>query len=118
MAEALDAPGTRRTLGGALVWARKSEILVVREAGRISEQPVVVPEEGTVLWDQRFRVTAPAGSAVFPARLVPLIVEAEDVPHVVQLAQPVVQWRGQPPQMAGSDPAKPVHARFEPIRTL
>ncbi len=118
VAEALMVPGTRRTLGGAILWARKSEIAVAREAGRIAEQPVFVPASGTVVWDGRYLVTAPPGSSVFPASLAPGLLVSGEVPHIVRLAEPAVQCAGQTAQIASYDPANPVHARFAPMRAL
>ena len=91
MASALETPGTRRSLGGAVVWSRKMDILVAREAGRIAEAPVTVPASGSVLWDGRFQVTAPPGSTVLPARLFPGLPGAEGIPHLVKQAAPALQ---------------------------
>jgi tRNA(Ile)-lysidine synthase len=56
----------RSTLGGVLVAVRNAEILIGREPARISAAPVAVGEK-PLLWDSRFRISAPAGSTVVPA---------------------------------------------------
>ena len=55
----------RRTLAGSLIAARKDDVILCREAGRISPEQVM-PEEGRMLWDNRFHLTAPAGAVIRP----------------------------------------------------
>lgn len=57
----------RRCLGGALVAARKAEVLVGREAGRTQANPVMIPPDGRLTWDSRFELVGPAGALVRPA---------------------------------------------------
>ena len=67
LAAALEAgSGFRRSLGGALIAARKAVVIVGREPGRIAGGPEQVPSDG-MLWDGRFRIAAPQGYAVRPA---------------------------------------------------
>ncbi len=61
------AGSSRMTLAGAVVVARKRDILVGREPGRIDAGHLVVPASGRLLWDGRFVIEAPAGALVFPA---------------------------------------------------
>lgn len=56
----------RTTLGGALVAGRRREILLGREPARIDAKPMMVGDR-PVLWDGRFTVVAPPGSAITPA---------------------------------------------------
>ena len=58
-----DGP-VRCTLGGALLGRRKTGFWVTREAGRIPEAAVIVPESGKCLWDNRFLIEATPGSGV------------------------------------------------------
>jgi tRNA(Ile)-lysidine synthase len=57
----------RRTLGGAVAGRRRRDFWVAREPGRIPAAPVIVPETGKVLWDQRFVIAAAPGSRVSAA---------------------------------------------------
>jgi tRNA(Ile)-lysidine synthase len=65
LSEGLSIEG-RRTLGEALIAVRVGDVLVTREAGRIAGNWVHIGPSGSVVWDRRYRVTAPAGSAVAP----------------------------------------------------
>jgi tRNA(Ile)-lysidine synthase len=56
----------RRTLGGVVFAKRKAALVMAREAGRIDPAPVVIPPEGEVIWDGRFRITGPAGAVIQP----------------------------------------------------
>lgn len=98
----------RCTLGGALIGRRKTGIWVTREAARISEEPVVLPEGGETLWDNRFRITAAPGSRITPAGNRPMA-EAPDVPVFARRALPWVE----PPPGAGS-PEKIAFVRLIP----
>jgi tRNA(Ile)-lysidine synthase len=98
----------RCTLGGALLGRRKNGFWATREAGRISPEPLVIPEGGSAVWDGRFRITAAPGASVTPAgkSAVPL---GEEVPAFVRRAYPrVVQ-----PDGAGQD-AKIAFLRITP----
>ena len=57
----------RCTLGGALIGRRKQGFWVTREAARIPDAAVILPEGGEILWDSRFIVRAAPGSRVTPA---------------------------------------------------
>lgn len=57
----------RCTLAGAVLGKRKAGIWVTREAARIPPQPVIVTEEGKLLWDNRFLIESAPGTAVSPA---------------------------------------------------
>lgn len=62
-----DGGSPRCTLGGALIGRRKQGFWVTREAARIPEAAVILPEGGEILWDRRFVVRAAPGSRVTPA---------------------------------------------------
>jgi tRNA(Ile)-lysidine synthase len=79
----------RATLGGALIAVRKADMQVGREFGRIPPGGVKVSGTSPVLWDGRFVVSAPAGSAVAAAgNSVPRPTKA--VPANVLFALPAV----------------------------
>ena len=88
----------RCTLGGALMGRRKRGFYVCREAGRISPEPLIVPDSGKALWDGRFLITAAPGAAVRPpdGDSLPL---GEGVPVFARRAYPLVE------QPAGTDAA-------------
>ena len=115
---ALEVLGTRRTLGGALVWARRSEILIAREAGRISADPVIVAAGGSVVWDGRFVVSAPPGTAVLPARLFPGQVVSDSRPFAVRQAEPVLRLLDGTVQSVEYGGAAEANATFAPARRL
>jgi hypothetical protein len=79
----------RRSLGGALLAARRREVLITREPGRIPADSVPVPDSG-LLWDGRFALTAPAGFSVRPA-LADRHAAAGDLPHAVAQGLPVLE---------------------------
>lgn len=88
---ALAEPGARRTLGGAVIWRRRDHILLAREAGRIPSSPVMIPEDGWIVWDGRFVVRGPAGWQVVPAlRVQGAGQRIAGIPRLVRDAQPVV----------------------------
>jgi tRNA(Ile)-lysidine synthase len=92
----------RCTLGGALLGRRKAGFWVTREAGRIPDAAVIVPESGKCMWDNRFLIEAMPGSRVTPtaSRKLPPIA---GVPVYAQRACP---WVEQP------DGAPPPRSRF------
>jgi tRNA(Ile)-lysidine synthase len=108
------AAGTlsRRTLGGALVWRRQASILIGREPARIDPRPVAVPQAGALVWDRRYLVTAPPGSAVLPAVVSGVPRPSRAVPAVVFGAQPVVKLPDGSLVLAPSRPDGGVTARF------
>lgn len=79
---------SRRTLGGAVLAARKRSIVVGREAGRISSVSVFVPETGEIVWDGRFLINAPPGSQVVPVAHLKNLERRPDIPNFVELALP------------------------------
>jgi tRNA(Ile)-lysidine synthase len=81
----------RRTLGGALVAVRKKDVLVAREAGRIACNWVAIGQSGSVIWDRRFKVTAPPGSAVKPIGRALIIQRPKGVPGYVYTGCPMVK---------------------------
>jgi tRNA(Ile)-lysidine synthase len=54
-----------RTLGGCRILPYRGRILVQRELAAMAP-PAEVPETGSLLWDNRFRVEPAAGAAVLP----------------------------------------------------
>jgi tRNA(Ile)-lysidine synthase len=83
---------SRRSVGGAIVSARRMAIEVMREPGRLRDRPVAVPESGRVLFDGRFEVTAPAGAQVSPVGLKPLLRRPRQVPALAFSALPMVRF--------------------------
>lgn len=80
-------PG-RRTLGGAIIVRRKAEILIGREPGRIDPTALPVPEDGQVVWDGRFSISAIPGSRIMAqAGTVP---RRKDIPAFVQASLPMI----------------------------
>lgn len=80
----------RCTLGGALLGRRKTGFWVAREAGRISPEPLIIPENGNAVWDGRFRVRAAPGARVSPPvnGALPL---GDKVPAAARRAYPTVE---------------------------
>jgi tRNA(Ile)-lysidine synthase len=80
----------RCTLGGALLGRRKQSFWVAREPGRVSPEPLVIPDSGSAVWDGRFLVTAAPGASVsLPERgALPL---TDNVPGFVRRTYPAVQ---------------------------
>ncbi len=81
----------RRSLNGAIVGARLNVIEIMREPDRIRDRWVSVPESGGLVFDNRFHVTAPAGSLVGPMGRPPLLKRAKDVPALAFSALPAVK---------------------------
>lgn len=90
----------RCTLGGALIGRRKAGFWVTREPGRVSPEPLIIPESGSAVWDGRFLVTADPGAAVTPAGEAPTGLE-EDIPVFARRSYPQVEQ----PSGAASRPA-------------
>jgi tRNA(Ile)-lysidine synthase len=80
----------RRTLGGLIFAARKHDILIGREPGRISAETIVIPANGKVVWDGRFTVQGPEGAEVRPAGKIDGILRRRDIPAFVDAGLPVV----------------------------
>jgi tRNA(Ile)-lysidine synthase len=90
----VDSGGSRRTLGGAMIARRKASLLAGREPGRIDAKAVAVPPGGKIVWDGRFVVIAPAGTAVVPARDLHDLPRRKDIPAFVQQGLPAVTQGG------------------------
>ncbi|MGL6183343.1 MAG: hypothetical protein ACRC2G_14305, partial [Aestuariivirga sp.] len=87
-------------------------ILIGREPARIDPRPVAVPAAGQLVWDRRYLVTAPPGSAVLPAAVSGVPRPSRDVPAVVFGAQPVVKLPDGSMVLAPARPDGGVTARF------
>ena len=80
----------RRTLGGSIFAKRKYELLIAREPGRISEETIVIPSSGKVVWDGRFIVKGPEGAEIRPAGKFDDILRRSDILAFVDAGLPVV----------------------------
>jgi tRNA(Ile)-lysidine synthase len=80
----------RCTLGGALLGRRKQGFWAAREAGRISPEPLIIPDSGTAIWDGRFLIKAAPGSSVIPADTTSMS-GGDNVPAAARRAYPLVQ---------------------------
>lgn len=80
----------RCTLAGAILGRRKGRFWVTREAARIAVLPVSVPGEEHIIWDGRFRITAPEGSSVVAAGENPVDL-GEGIPIFARRAYPLVK---------------------------
>jgi tRNA(Ile)-lysidine synthase len=85
----------RRSANGAIVSARRHVVEVMREPARLRGRFVAVPAEGQVVFDGRFVVTAPEGSAVGSMGLPPMLKRPKDVPALAFSALPVVKMPDQ-----------------------
>jgi tRNA(Ile)-lysidine synthase len=81
----------RRSLNGAIVNARQHVIEVMREPGRIRDRWVVVPDNGSIVFDGRFYVFAPPGSFVGPIGQPAMLKRFKDVPALAFSALPAVK---------------------------
>lgn len=89
--------GRVRTLAGCRIARRKSHLLIGREAGRISTQPVTISAGQSVLWDNRFTVSITGSDrpcAIVPVRGLKLARQG-DIPAFVQEAMPAILADGQ-----------------------
>ena len=85
-----------RTLSGCRIARRKRHILIGREPGRISAQPVAITEGQSLLWDNRFTVClagADRPCAIVPVKAIKLARHG-DVPAFVQESLPAVLVEG------------------------
>jgi tRNA(Ile)-lysidine synthase len=86
-----------RTLAGCRIAQRKRHLLVGREAGRISQEPVAISAGESVLWDNRFRVSI--GRAERPCAIVPVrglrLVRHPHIPAFVQDGLPAILSQGE-----------------------
>jgi tRNA(Ile)-lysidine synthase len=81
---------SRRVLGGALFMKRAKQIIVGREAGRISPEPVIMPKTGELIWDGRFRVKGPVGVQVVAGLYGPKCSRDPEIPAFIQAGLPVL----------------------------
>jgi tRNA(Ile)-lysidine synthase len=119
LARALATGGRRRTLGGALVGARRERIWFGREAARVSREPVVVGSKGEALWDGRFVVRAPPGSRIISAQAAGYEGGARDLPMPYRNAEPtVILPGGQVHKVSfGFGQKSAIQALFRPLTT-
>ncbi len=82
---------SRRSANGAIVSARRHVIEIMREPGRISSRFEAVPETGSIIFDKRFVVQAPAGVLVGAMGLPPVLKRPKDAPALAFSALPVVK---------------------------
>lgn len=113
LADWMDGREGRRTLGGAMVIGRKGFYFVGREWQRIAAAPSVVPEQGSIVWDRRFRVWAPPGSQVVALGQVPGLRSLSPPPFAYLAGgQPALVPPGLKPQAVGFSGDQPVRAEF------
>ncbi len=86
----VDAGGSRRTLGGAIIARRKDHVLIGREPRRIDPAPLAVPPSGIVVWDRRFDVRAEPGSSIVPVVCAGLLPRRKNIPWFVQAGLPAI----------------------------
>ena len=99
---------TRFTLGGTILFARRHELLVVREPRSISHVPLPITEESSA-WDTRFRLCGPSlrGMCVERATredviaLRGLIPPRRSIPRVVLFGWPVLVFRSDGARLHG-----------------
>jgi tRNA(Ile)-lysidine synthase len=86
-----------RTLAGCRIAQRKRHLLVGREAGRISREPVAIGAGQSVLWDNRFRVSI--GRTERPCAIVPVrelkLARDPHIPAFVQESLPAILSQGE-----------------------
>ncbi len=90
----LEEPGSRRTLGGAIIARRKALLLIGREPGRIDQKPVVIPLSGRANWDRRFEIEAPPGCEIVAAGTLAHLPRWPGLPAFVQASLPAVMFSG------------------------
>src|SRR5439155_17856413 len=85
--------GQARTLGGCRIVRRKAGLVFGREPGRISRDPVPMPQSGRLKWDRRFDIEAqgrPPGLTIVPAGIAGKVERRADLPGFVQASLPAV----------------------------
>lgn len=86
-----------RTLAGCRIAPRRRELLIGRESGRISPEPVAIARGQSVLWDNRFKVSI--GETDRPCAIVPArglaLARNPDIPAFVQAGLPVLLAQGE-----------------------
>jgi tRNA(Ile)-lysidine synthase len=103
---------SRRTLGGAVIASRTETLLFGREAGRISNVPLPVPDSGEIVWDGRFLVRAPPHSLIVPTLKTKEFDRKKGVPSFVQASLPMILLDGGSVSMAPVDREQGTHAKF------
>jgi tRNA(Ile)-lysidine synthase len=86
-----DGKESRRSANGAIVSARRHMIEVMREPSRISSRFQPVGQEGSLIFDGRFNVTAPQGAMIGAMGLPAQLKRPKDVPALAFSALPVVK---------------------------
>jgi tRNA(Ile)-lysidine synthase len=86
-----------RTLAGCRIAQRRRQLLIGREAGRISRAPVAIAGGESVLWDNRFRVSI--GRSEAPCTIVPVaalkLSRNPAIPAFVQASLPAILSQGE-----------------------
>ena len=86
-----------RTLAGCRIARRKRHLLIGREAGRISPEPVAIAPGQSILWDNRFTVSI--GGTDRPCAIVPVrtlrLARHRDLPAFVQESLPAILTQGE-----------------------
>ena len=85
-----DSKSKRRTLGGAVFAKRGGQVLIGREPGRISDDFVIIPFSGEVIWDKRFLVKGAVGAQVRASRHFDQIPRRRDIPAFIDAGLPVI----------------------------
>ncbi len=81
----------RRTLGRVVFAKTKHGICAAKEAARIDARPQSVTSAAPMVWDSRFRITAPKGSSVIAKCYVKHMKRNDKLPFFVDQSLPVVQ---------------------------
>ncbi len=84
------ASGIRRTLGGAVIAKRKSEVLFMREPARVDSRPQTIFTSQALVWDNRFEIFGPVGSQIGCAGKITGLQRISGLPRVVFDALPVL----------------------------
>lgn len=94
----LRAGGTQaRTLAGCRIAQRQRHLLIGREAGRISRTPVLLAPGGSVLWDNRFKISigqVDRDVAILPVRVLK-VARNPELPAFVQDGLPALLLKGE-----------------------
>ncbi|MEP6826844.1 MAG: tRNA lysidine(34) synthetase TilS [Aestuariivirga sp.] len=82
---------SRRTLGRVVFAKTKNEICAAREAARIDAKPQLVSSSKSVIWDNRFCITAPKGSSIVAKMNAKGMKRNDKLPFYVDQTLPVVR---------------------------
>lgn len=82
---------SRRTLGRVVFAKTKTGIRAAKEAARIDAEPQTFTSAKPIVWDNRFRITAPKGSKVLAKCHVKHMKRNEKLPFFVDQSLPVVE---------------------------